>query len=110
MTDEAKALAEREGMQVLLPPASIDGDYLMGWLEGQSYLIANYGTDEAFDQAIAVANKVHKLQDLIETQAREIERLRDANQAAAECVAAMMEECARYRNEIRAALGDSHDQ
>ena len=77
MTDEAKALAEREGMQVLLPPASIDGDYLMGWLEGQSYLIENYGTDEAFDQAIAVANKVHKLQDLIETQAREIERLRE---------------------------------
>ena len=75
MTDEAKALVEREGMQVLLPPASIDGDYLMGWLEGQSYLIANYGTDEAFDQAIAVANKVHKLQNLIVIQAREIERL-----------------------------------
>ena len=75
MTDEAKALVEREGMQVLLPPASIDGDYLMGWLEGQSYLIENYGTDEAFDQAIAVANKVHKLQNLIVIQAREIERL-----------------------------------
>ena len=51
------------------------------------------------------------LEKIIETQAREIERLRGANQAAAECVAAMMDECARYRNEIRAALaGDSHDQ
>lgn len=48
--------------------------------------------------------------DLIETQAREIERLQRANQAAAEYVAAMMQECARYRDEIRAALGESHDQ
>ena len=139
MTDEAKALVEREGMQVLLPPASIDGDYLMGWLEGQSYLIANYGTDEAFDQAIAVANKVHKLQDLIETQAREIERLRldveaqealqvsayhaglrsdwnfgvsddNAGMQAAMTDTAHIKELRRIR-EARAALaGDSHDQ
>ena len=34
----------------------------------------------------------------------EIERLRGANKAAAECVAAMTQECARYRNEIRNAL------
>lgn len=41
---------------------------------------------------------------VIEAQAAEIERLRGANNAAAECVAAMMQECARYRDEIRAAL------
>ena len=46
----------------------------------------------------------------IEQLTAEVKRLRGANQAAAGCVAAMMEECARYRNEIRAALaGDSHD-
>lgn len=79
MTDEAKALVEREGMQVLLPPAAgVDGDYLMGWLEGQAYLISIYGTDEASDQAFTVAHQVHRMQNLIETQAREIERLREA--------------------------------
>jgi len=106
MTDEAKALAEREGMQVLLPPASIDGDYLMGWLEGQSYLIANYGTDEAFDQAIAVANKVHKLQDLIETQAREIERLNAilSEMNDTDVIARTMAENKR----LREALADPH--
>ena len=110
MTDEAKALAEREGMQVLLPPASIDGDYLMGWLEGQSYLIANYGTDEAFDQAIAVANKVHKLQDLIETQAREIERLRGDLEVARKEAGSNYRVALAWERTARAALGESHDQ
>lgn len=45
--------------------------------------------------------------DHIEAQAAEIARLKGANQAAAECVAAMMEECARYRDEIRAALQET---
>ena len=110
MTDEAKALVEREGMQVLLPPASIDGDYLMGWLEGQSYLIANYGTDEAFDQAIAVANKVHKLQDLIETQAREIERLRGDLEVARKEAGSNYRVALAWERTARAALGESHDQ
>ena len=34
-------------------------------------------------------------------------KLRASNQAAAECVAAMMEECARYRDEIYAALQET---
>ena len=85
MTDEAKALVER------LRDTAIQGARLA--LKNGRYASG------------------HEAADLIETQAREIERLREANQAAAECVAAMMKECARYRNEIRAALaGDSHEQ
>lgn len=38
--------------------------------------------------------------------ADEIERLRKANQAAAECVAAMMQECARYRDEMPRPSGE----
>lgn len=41
-----------------------------------------------------------------EAQAKRIVELENANQAAAECVAAMMEECARYRSEIHAAMGE----
>lgn len=48
--------------------------------------------------------RVDIMNDRIAAQDAEIARLKGANQAAAECVAAMMEECARYRDEIRAAL------
>ena len=52
----------------------------------------------------------HEAADHIERLEADNARLRGANQAAAECVAAMMEECARYRDEIRAALQEiSHD-
>ena len=85
MTDEAKALVERLRWGAWYYEDPFDGK--------------EYASDDPLEAA-----------DLIETQAREIERLRGANQAAAECVAAMMDECARYRNEIRAALGDSHEQ
>ena len=49
------------------------------------------------------------LTEQIERLEAENERLRGANQAAAECVAAMMEECARYRAEIQTALEKHHD-
>lgn len=58
-------------MEVLLPPANIEGDYLSGWVEGQSYLILNYGTDEAFEAAT-------KTCDTIEAQATHIEALKAA--------------------------------
>lgn len=54
--------------------------------------------------------EVWAMHDHIEKLEADNARLRGANQAAAECVAAMMKECARYRDEIRAALQEtSHD-
>ena len=62
---------------------------------------------EALETQLESANEALREQlDIRATLEAENERLRGANQAAAECVAAMMEECARYRDEIRAALGE----
>ena len=65
---DVDGLVERENMHILLPPASIDNqDYLDGWCEGQAYLIANYGKEEAFVEAIAAT-------DALTAQAAEIAR------------------------------------
>lgn len=54
------------------------------------------------------------LRDLIETQAREIERLREALKSFQELASEQAQELSRYRAKhmvgTSAALGDSHDQ
>ena len=63
---------------------------------------------EELDRHLTISGKVNKaLSEHIEKLEADNARLREANQAAAECVSAMMEECARYRDEIRAALQET---
>ena len=82
-----------------------------------SYAEALAAIERLEAEAIALTTYRENLRDECRELLAKIERLeadnarlRGANQAAAECVAAMMEECARYRDEIRAALQEtSHD-
>lgn len=47
-TPDNPPVAEGARMRVLLPPGAVDDDaYLEGWLDGQTYLILNYGSEEA---------------------------------------------------------------
>ena len=90
MTDEAKALVERMGLTL--------GEWLV---------------DEAPNDWWEYQRDHMKARDLIETQAREIERLRDTpNRIWAEARDSEWDEGFNYAVKLfRAALaGDSHDQ
>ena len=64
---DAPAMGEVETMTIMLPPAAdVAPDYLEGWVDGQTYLIANYS--KAFATASLSAM----------SPAGEVERLREA--------------------------------
>jgi hypothetical protein len=55
------AMQQAPKMEIMLPPASIEGDYLQGWCEGQAWMIENYGTSEEWDHAISLTEKLGEL-------------------------------------------------
>lgn len=57
--------------------------------------------------AIAFKQAEERANGRIEALQAENAKLRALNQAAAECAVALMEECARYRDEIYAALQET---
>jgi hypothetical protein len=57
-------------MSVQLPPAAnISDEYLAGWVEGQTYLIMNHGSDESINRAIAMSTRINDLMDLVKIAA-----------------------------------------
>lgn len=53
-----QAAGDGEKMKVLLPPASVDQEFLDGWISGQQYLILNYGSKEEFDEAVTTPTRI----------------------------------------------------
>jgi methyl-accepting chemotaxis protein len=99
MTDEAKALVERLRALHVWPQAVADG-------------YADLLTPRQIEKLYEVGRVSHEAADLIETQAREIERLTKALTRISNLSPAVTHGWAEEARQIaRAALaGDSHDQ
>ncbi len=86
--NQALALvAGMKDLRPLLPPASIDGDYLDGWCEGQSYLMMNYGTDEAEAAMLRDTNLIYELETKVATFLSALRSIQDEGDIKANAIA-----------------------